>query len=64
MGAQPQPVSTSDDPREINARLAALGVIVTPATVQPDTPVPEPLRIPGVSLSETVVQMRREADAE
>jgi hypothetical protein len=62
--AQPKPIRTADDPREVNARLAMMGVIVTPATVRPDTPIPEPLLIPGVSLSETVVQMRREAETE
>jgi hypothetical protein len=35
-------------------------VVVTPATAGPDTPIPEPLEIPAASLSEAVVQMRRE----
>jgi hypothetical protein len=63
MGAQPQPASQTPDPRALNSRLALRGVVITPATARPDTPIPEPLVIPGVSLSETVVQMRREADA-
>ena len=60
MGAQPQPAEQTPNPRDLNARLALRGVVVTPATATPDTPSPEPLAIPGVSLSATVVQMRRE----
>lgn len=63
MGAQPQPASHSPDPRDVNARLARLGVVVTPSTLEGRRAVldREPLRIPGVSLSETVVRMRDEA---
>lgn len=63
MGAKPQPVKQNPNARDLNARLALRGVVVTPATARPDTQIPEPLVIPGVSLSETVVQMRGEADA-
>lgn len=63
MGAQPQPAHHSPDPRDVNARLERLGVVVTPSTPEGRRAVLErqPLRIPGVSLSETVVKMRDEA---
>jgi hypothetical protein len=60
MGAQPQPANNPPDPQTLHERLSRLGVVITPATARPDTPIRQPLRIPGVSLSETVVQMRRE----
>jgi hypothetical protein len=63
MGAQPQPERQQPDWKTLDERLGRLGVVITPATSGPGTPVREPLRIPGVSLSDAVVQMRHEEAA-
>lgn len=62
MGAHPQPTNAAPGPRDVNGRLARIGVVVTPSTPEGRRAVldREPLRIPGVSLSETVVRMRDE----
>lgn len=60
MSAQPPPLGPRHD---LQTRLAMLGLVVTPASVGPDVPVRKPLAVPGVSLSETVLRMRREPDA-
>lgn len=60
---QPVPISPPDEFQALQERLAMMGVVVTPATVRPGTPVRPPLDLPGVSLSEAVIEMRREDEA-
>lgn len=50
----------SEAERELIERLREDGVIVTPSTLGPDDPLPpEPLDIPGVTVSDLVIQSRR-----
>lgn len=62
MGSQPQPNRLTPTPDDVNARLAELGVVVTTSTPEGRRAIlnREPLRIPGVSVSETVVELRNE----
>jgi hypothetical protein len=62
MGSQPQPNRSTPTAGDVNARLAELGVVVTTSTPEGRraTLNREPLRIPGVSVSETVVELRNE----
>jgi hypothetical protein len=61
--AQPQPSSRSPDVEAMQSRLTMLGMVITPSTVRPDTPLREPLQITGVSLSRAVIEVRDEAEA-
>lgn len=65
MSSHPQPANETPDPRDVQERLARSGVGVTPSTAAGRSAVlsREPLSIPGVSLSETVVRMREEQRA-
>lgn len=60
MGAQPRPAAEGRDPKVVQERLARLGVTVTPSTPEGRRAASrrDPLCIPGVSLSETLMRMR------
>jgi hypothetical protein len=65
MATWPRSSDTEAELRSLDARLAALGVVVSPTTVPPGAPVRKPLRTAGEArLSEAVVRGRREDDAE
>ncbi len=54
----PQPDDHPSTLQDVQTRLAMMGVAVTPSTARPGTPIREPLQLLGISLSETVIQLR------
>jgi hypothetical protein len=57
---RPEPITSRNKHQLLQERLAMIGVVVTPSTVRPGTPVRPPLDVAGVSLSDAVIEARRE----
>ena len=55
---KPRPIPPEE--RAFLDRLKAAGIDVTPSTVGPDYRLPEPIDLDGVSLSDAIIEMRRE----
>ncbi len=56
----PRQMKTIPSEQELIRRLAARGITLTPANVGPDDPLPEPVDLNGLSLSDAVIEMRPE----
>ena len=57
---QKRPRVMSSREEELIARMRAAGIDVTPATAGPDDPLPDLIDFGGVTLSDVVIEMRRE----
>jgi hypothetical protein len=55
-----QPRTISPEEQAFLDRLRARGIVVTPSTVPPGHPLPQPIDLEGVSLSDTVLEEREE----